>query len=158
MTRTQLFTRFRRSPGALREFVVTAALFGYVEWLLRRAPLSVVASRMRLSVTQTDGSTTSEPDDDNHARLPEWAIRRLRAVERVSRWWRLGRSGPCLRSSLVAGRRLAVLDPELHLGVKRDGEKLRAHAWVRVGTTDFDLDPGDWAPLPLQITRSESHE
>jgi hypothetical protein len=145
--------RVNRLPGAAREFVAALVLFCYVEWLLRRTSLTVAARRMQVSMTAGEPLTASDDPDVGataaRKRLPDWAVRRVRAVERVASWWPLGRSGPCLRSSLVVGRRLSALRPVLCLGVRRDATGLRGHAWVRVGDIELDIDPGDWTPLPI---------
>ncbi len=149
--------RLLRLPGAVLELGLALVLFAYSEWLVRRYSLPVAAQRMRVTMSAgeqrlPDAGTTTGTRGATAVpagRLPRWAMRRVRGVERVGRWWPLGRSGPCLRSSLVVGRRLEPLRPVLCLGVRRDRAGLRAHAWVHVAGIDLDLDPGDWAPLPI---------
>ncbi|MBK6726691.1 MAG: lasso peptide biosynthesis B2 protein [Xanthomonadales bacterium] len=56
----------------------------------------------------------------------------------------------CLRQSLLvyAWLRRCGLDPQLQIGVRKDGGGLEAHAWVALsGAPLSDVSPSDWSPL-----------
>jgi hypothetical protein len=78
--------------------------------------------------------------------LPQWALRRHRAVGLVMGHWPLGDT--CLRSALVTGCQLRVLGPELRVGVAKMDGQVRAHAWVEVAGRALDpLGAAQYAPV-----------
>lgn len=117
----------------------------WCECQIRWAPLPVLARRfgVRLGGAGDDDVADGLPD------LPLWARRRLRLTRRVMRHWPV--SGVCLRYSLVAGRQLRALDPELRVGVgKRDGSVV-AHAWLVIGGRSLDVFEDAYRELPLEL-------
>jgi hypothetical protein len=126
--------RLRRAhlgPRDLLEVARILAVAMRIEHSLRHEALPATVRRARIRFATTGESALGQ------MALPAWARRRMALVQAVLR------RGPvddtCLRRALVAGHRLAALDPELVIGVRPDGASVEAHAWLRVDGCDLDV-------------------
>jgi hypothetical protein len=134
--------RLRGVPSLVREVARALALAVAVEWRVRRTPIRSLAADLGVPLAD-DG----RPKAPATGVLPGWVELRLRAVDLVFKVWRFGPAGDCLRRSLVTGHLLRELDPVLRLGVRRDGQRIRAHAWIEARGVAIDSDPSGFVPL-----------
>ena len=101
-----------------------------VEFMVRRLPLPRVASILRVRL---DLRPTSHPElPVDVASLPTVAQRQIVCTNRVADVWPFS-DGPCLRRTLVAGRRLRQCDPSIRTGVRGAATDMVAHAWLEIG-------------------------
>lgn len=122
------------------EYLKVLALACVTEVVVRRVSLTRVARFYGVAFGAP--ARAMEPLED----LPAWAVRRLRIVVRVMRRWPV--QGECLRHALVAGQRVRALNPELKLGVAKEGATgIVAHAWLVVGGKSLDPTSGRYAEL-----------
>lgn len=78
--------------------------------------------------------------------MPPRLVVRLRAVRRVMRHWPFGDT--CLRLALVSGQRIRRLRPLLRVGVAKDADGVRAHAWLEVDGVSLDPEaPNEFAVI-----------
>lgn len=127
---------------ALWQTSVSLALCVLVELALRTRPLPCVADLLGVRLA-TSLTAVGQP-----AVLPYWVESRIRAVDRVLRFWPGGLERTCLRRSLVLGHRLRSLHPELVIGVRREGGEVRAHAWIVVLGGSLDPSAAHFHQLP----------
>jgi hypothetical protein len=140
--------RLRGVPSLVREVLRALALAAAVEWRVRRTPVRSLSADLGVPLAD-DGRPKAEPSGV----LPAWVELRLRAVDLVFTVWRFGPAGDCLRRSLVTGHLLRELDPVLRIGVRRDGDRLRAHAWIEARGVAIDSDPSGFVPLEARRPR-----
>ena len=107
----------------------------FVEVSLRTTDLRTTARRLGVSLP---AFVPQPPVTEHDEGLPAWAGRRGWVAVRLMRRWPFGDT--CLRRSLVLGQRLAVLHPQLHLGVTKEDGALKAHAWLEVGGLVLDTE------------------
>ncbi len=124
----------RRIARSVRDTITTAhvlLVFATVERRVRQGSAEQLARRLGCPIETTAPGQVCEgkPVLDDHA------IRQIRCVRRVARRWPFG-SGPCLRTSLVAGHLLRRHHPVIRLGTIGSGASLSAHAWL-----EFDGRP-----------------
>lgn len=128
----------------LRELpaVVAAAVVAVVVELgLRTLKLPTLARLMRTPLAD-DGGVPSRIVD--RFPMPPRLVVRLRAVRRVMRHWPFGDT--CLRLALVSGQRIRELHPLLRVGVAKDADGVRAHAWLEVDGVSLDPQaPSEYA-------------
>jgi hypothetical protein len=129
-------------PSLVREVARALALAAVVEWRVRRTPIRALAADLGVPLAD-DGRPKAPP----MGTLPGWVELRLRAVDLVFKLWRFGPAGDCLRRSLVTGHLVRELQPVLRIGVRREGQQVRAHAWVEVRGVAIDSDPSGYVPL-----------
>lgn len=122
-------------PAVLREVVTQLLVALFVEASLRTTDLRTTARRLGVSLP---AFVPPYPVTSNDEGLPVWAGRRGWVAVRLMRRWPFGDT--CLRRSLVLGQRLAVLHPQLHLGVTKENGALNAHAWLEVGGLVLDTE------------------
>ncbi|CAM3724676.1 lasso peptide biosynthesis protein [Isoptericola cucumis] len=133
MTAAGAFRRLGAVPLAV--WFLASALV--LEARLRRWDLARVAQHYGLGLLSTPGESLGDLD---LAGLGAREVRELRVLRRVLRL--PGVNGTCLRSTVLAGRVLRARHPALVLGVAKTGGVVRAHAWLRIGRHDLDLDRG----------------
>lgn len=75
----------------------------------------------------------------------------LRMLGRVLRRRPPRSASPCLQQSLALGLLLRSSRPRLRIGVARDAEGVRAHAWLEAGGRSYFADP---LFLPLGVKRA----
>lgn len=119
----------RRRLLALSALVHTLAVAAVLEVALRTLPLPRIARALGVALA-LDAEEAPRPDPPKLLLTPA-ERRRLRAVDRVMRHWRLS-PGICLRQALLAGYHLRRHGPRLHLGVRRFEGAFGAHAWLDV--------------------------
>lgn len=120
------------SPRRWLRMLSIAVSAVHVEWLLRRRePLPAVADRMGVCLA-ADGS----PTDPESLRLTDEEWRRIQDVRRVIS--RPPFDGSCLRQALIVGQQLRNRKPRLQVGVLKDSDGVRAHAWLLVDGVVFD--------------------
>jgi hypothetical protein len=137
--------RLHGLPSLAREVIRVFPLAALVEWRVRRTPIRSLAADLGVPLAD-DG----RPKAAATGVLPGWVQLRLRAVDLVFKVWRFGPAGDCLRRSLVTGHLIRELDPVLRLGVRRDGSRVRAHAWIEARGVAIDSDPSGYVPLELR--------
>ena len=71
--------------------------------------------------------------------------KRAQAVDRLYRLWPRQRS--CLRRALVLGFRVRAANPVMLIGVARENDTIRAHAWIEIQGRVIGERSGDFAPL-----------
>lgn len=132
--------RLREVPACAAAALVACG----VEIGLRVFSLPRTARMLGVPLRHASADEVVEP---TRARLGGRGRDRVRAVRWVMRHWPFGDT--CLRHSLVAGRRLRRLHPELVIGVRKAAGVVTAHAWLRFETGVYD--PLGVAPsyLPL---------
>ena len=94
---------------------------------IRVLPLPVVARLL-------DVSLAKPVDRPGVATLPDLSaaeVRGIRMARALMHRWPWGR-GVCLRRSLLLGHVLRRHDPWLRVGVAREDERIRAHAWLEI--------------------------
>jgi hypothetical protein len=111
------------------------------EAAVRLMPLPKLARRLGISLGEPDAL------DGKPARsLSRDAIdRRAAAVDRLYRMW--PRRDSCLRRALVLGYRIRAARPTMQIGVAKEGDRVRAHAWIEVDGRVVGDESGDYAPL-----------
>ncbi|HEY0868780.1 MAG TPA: lasso peptide biosynthesis B2 protein, partial [Acidothermaceae bacterium] len=119
----------RELPALLAAAGVAAA----VEIGLRTMKLPVLARLSGTPLRDDDGTPLREAD---RLGLPPRLVVRMRAVRRVMRHWPFGTS--CLRLALVSGQRIRSVQPVLRVGVMKDADGVRAHAWLEVDGVSLD--------------------
>ncbi len=138
----------RRVTGLLRA-VRSASVYLVAEAGLRTLGLRRTAALLGLRLGGAPGSTARPAFDTTQ--LTSRELRALRIDRRVLRlrWV----NGTCLRTALLLGRTLRSRDPQIVLGVRRDGTELRAHAWLRIDGADLDPEGATWMYLEFDQTR-----
>lgn len=143
------WTRRARSFLALdpRDQVATVALLAgaaLAELAVRTVRLPRLAHA--LGIALEDGNDTQVRARASARRLgPEAVDRRAALVDRVYRAW--PRHDSCLRRAILLGFYVRRASPLLRIGVARDGESVRAHAWIEVDGRVVGDEAGDYAPL-----------
>lgn len=125
------------SLGDYALFVGAAATATFVEWQVRRQPLTRLCARLglRFSSYEVPHVVSSSCVADRETRAAIEA--RRQAVRRA--YQRLPLLDTCLRRSLSLGFLLRRYHPTIHVGVRKAGADLEAHAWLTV--FDEVLDP-----------------
>lgn len=123
----------RRITGLLRA-ARSVSVYLVAETGLRTVGLRRTAALLGLRLGGAPGTTPRTAFDT--AQLTSRELRALRIDRRVLRlrWV----NGTCLRTALLLGRTLRSRDPQIVLGVRRDGAEIRAHAWLRIDGADLD--------------------
>jgi hypothetical protein len=119
----------RRTLRRAHLLVVVLSALVRVEVGLRRRTLPVLCASLGIGF----GSACVEPGS---APSRAWVAARVRATDRVLRWWPYGDT--CLRRCLVAGHLIRITGPRLVLGVRREESGVVAHAWLEVGGRPVD--------------------
>lgn len=91
---------------------------------------------------------------EDRIRLDAGERARYRAALRVMAMWPLGGDGKCLRTALVVGHLLRHRAPTLHVGARRLGGTLQAHAWIRLDGRVLDPDAGSYVSFTGVETRA----
>lgn len=126
-------------PAVLREASTQLVVALFVELSLRTSDLRTTARRLGVSLPAfAPEPIPLPPGTEQDEGLPAWAGRRGWVAVRLMHRWPFGDT--CLRRSLVLGQRLAVLHPQLHLGVTKEDGALQAHAWLEVGGLVLDTE------------------
>lgn len=132
MTVRDLLARLvRLRPRDFLDALIAQRFLWHAARLLRSAP----AGELVTPVRATAGAVTAERDREDGRR---WG----RAVSRAARFG-IGRP-KCLARSIALQRLLAehgVAGGELHIGVRQEGGRFEAHAWVTVGGEVVGDDP-----------------
>jgi hypothetical protein len=134
------------SPKEKAETLWLIALAAAAEVLIRVVSLPTLTRRLGISLDDPEG--TQEPDAHGVGATPLTAAvveRRTAAVDRVYRAW--PRHSSCLRRALVLGFYVRRARPLLRIGVARDGDEVRAHAWIEVDGRVLGEKAGEFAPL-----------
>ncbi|MDQ1484805.1 MAG: hypothetical protein QOJ62_498 [Actinomycetota bacterium] len=135
--------RLRDVPAVLAAAVVALA----VEIGLRTLKLSTLAQLAGAPLRSDDGFA---PGVDRLG-LPPRLARRMRAVRWVMRHWPFGQT--CLRLALVSGQRIRSVGPVLRVGVMKDANGVRAHAWLEIDGVSLDPE----APFEYAILQGVGH-
>jgi hypothetical protein len=117
----------------LPAIVAAAAVACAVEIGIRTMKLPTVARLAGTPLRTDDGDPPREVD---RLGLPPRLVLRMRAVRRVMRHWPFGET--CLRLALVSGQRIRAVRPVLRIGVAKDADGVRAHAWLEVDGVSLD--------------------
>jgi hypothetical protein len=129
----------RELPAVVAAVLVAAG----VEIGLRTLRLPTLA---RLAGTPLRDDDGTPPQVVDRLPLPPRLVLRLRAVRRVMRHWPFGST--CLRLALVSGQRIRSVRPALRVGVAKDADGVRAHAWLDVDGVSLDPEAlFEYAPL-----------
>lgn len=139
--------RLRCGVRAAYERVMAVCLLMLIEVSLRRTTLPDTCRRLRVTL-DLDGGEAGDvvPTGGVAARLPRWALPRVRAARLVAARWPAGDT--CLRRCLLLGHRLRRLDPVLRIGVRRDASgRFGAHSWLEVAGMPLDVDRAEFAAL-----------
>jgi hypothetical protein len=137
------------SPREMPAILAAAMVAVAVEVGLRTLKLPTLARLMSTPLADDGGAPTRVVD-----RFPmrPRLVLRLRAVRRVMRHWPFGDT--CLRLALVSGQRLRELHPLLRVGVAKDEDGVRAHAWLEVDGVSLDPKaPNDYAVVQRMTGR-----
>ncbi|MEG3614445.1 lasso peptide biosynthesis B2 protein [Isoptericola haloaureus] len=137
----------RRTVSGIVLAARSAAVYVVAETGLRT--LGLRRTCVVLGVRLSGPSSTAARTTLDTSRLTGRELRALRVARRVLRLRAV--NGTCLRSALVLGRTLRARDPEIVLGVRRVGDRIAAHAWLRVDGAD--LDPEGLADRYLELGR-----
>jgi hypothetical protein len=127
-------------PRDLAQLAFLALLLLVVEGALRLASVDRVARRLGLRFL--DAPTTSVAGQVQ-LRITPRERRWVNNVGRVVRRWPWDSS--CLRQSLLLGWVLRRREPVLMMGVRREGDAILAHAWVRIDGVDLDPTAAQYA-------------
>lgn len=127
-------------PAARREYAIVLALAFVAELGLRSVGAGRTARLLGVQIR-----STSVPSDSRPAHLPSWSAARMRVVRKVMQRWPV--DGECLRESLVLASRLRTLSPIVRIGVTREHDLVRAHAWVEVAGRSLDPTSDRYHPL-----------
>jgi hypothetical protein len=127
-------------PRDLGQLAFLAVLLAGVEVSLRFVAVDRVARRLGLRFLETPSDSVAERVQ---LRLTIAERRWVNNVGRIVRRWPWDAS--CLRRSLLLGWVLRRRAPVLMVGVRRDGEAIAAHAWVRIDGVDLDPAAGQYA-------------
>jgi Transglutaminase-like superfamily len=125
-----------RGIAAARELpaiVAAVSVAAAVEVGLRTLKLPMLARLAGTPLRDDDGVVPREAD---RLGLPPRLVLRMRAVRRVMRHWPFGKT--CLRLALVSGQRIRSVRPVLRVGVMKDADGVRAHAWLEVDGVSLD--------------------
>jgi hypothetical protein len=125
--------RALRLARELPAIVAAAAVACAVEIGIRTLKLPTVARLAGTPLRTDDGEPPREVD---RLGLPPRLVLRMRAVRRVMRHWPFGET--CLRLALVSGQRIHAVRPVLRIGVAKDADGVRAHAWLEVDGVSLD--------------------
>ncbi|MGD9794376.1 MAG: lasso peptide biosynthesis B2 protein [Acidimicrobiia bacterium] len=148
----QRFARRARKLAVLRpidvvELPVLAVLLLGIEIGLRTTRVDRVARALGVQFLTTASATDAQ--DALHPGVPEPLTQRERRwtnnAARLIRRWPL--DATCLRRSLLLGWILRKRQPTLTLGVRMDNGEVKAHAWIRLGSTDLDPAASDYLPF-----------
>ncbi len=132
----------RRASAAMRrEYAIVFCLACLSEIAVRTLSLKRAAALLRVDLHSAQ--ELQEPLED----LPAWAVDRYRVVNHLMRNWPV--DGVCLRQSLVLGNRLRALRPVLKIGVARDDQVVKAHAWLEVSGRSLDTTSHQFSELPI---------
>ncbi len=147
MDSTTLRDRFRRlSRVRARDLVESAVVIcvaSRAEWSLRYRTLPTTARALGIGIAAVDPVLREAISAPDRFALPEWAWRRARIAAFVMRRWPFGDT--CLRRALVIGNRLAVLAPDLVIGIRAATSRdVDAHAWLRISGVDLDPLAADY--------------
>ena len=134
---------------SLEEKVELVGLVGLAlaaEVAVRTTPLPALTRRLGIALEEDASGDTTRPRRSSARALPPAAIeKRAAAVDRLYRVW--PRRDSCLRRALVLGYRVREARPTLRIGVAREGEEIRAHAWIEVDGRVVGDESGEYAPL-----------
>ena len=128
------------------ELVQLVALALAAEVAVRTTPLPLLTRRLGIALDDESRLSPAEGDRARSRRIPSGTIaKRAASVDRLYRAW--PRRDSCLRRALVLGFRVREARPTLRIGVARDGDEIRAHAWIEIDGRVIGDDSGDYAPL-----------
>jgi hypothetical protein len=144
---TRSAPRVRRRLGRLVHAVPTglqlvpaAVAAAIVEVGLRTVPLPRLAGLLGVALpAHADNDVPRSGPDAQPAVLDLRYRPRVRAAVAVTEAWPFGGDGMCLRRSLIVGSRLRRLRPLLRIGIIKDGDVVKAHAWLEVGGRSMDV-------------------
>lgn len=128
------------------DLLATVLTASAVEIGLRVATLPTVA---RLAGAPLDLRSHVSAPGDIH--LPIGSLARARTAHAVMRRWPFGDT--CLRTALVTGHRVRLLQPRLGIGVRRVGSRVEAHAWLVIGGSAFDPQADSFLPMQPMARR-----
>jgi hypothetical protein len=142
----------RLSPAEKIETLVIVAFALVAEVAVRCVGLPILARWLRIDLDDVDDTGLAVPVAAAPRLAPATLARRAAAVDRVYRGWPRGAS--CLRRALVLGFYVRRARPLLRIGVARDGDEVKAHAWIEVDGHVLGEDTGEFAPLRPPLRRS----
>lgn len=120
-----------------------------LEVAVRTVPLPRIVASLGISMAYDESARS---DTGRPLLLTDAERRRLRAVGRVMRRWRVrGCGGTCLRSALLNAHALRGRGPTVLLGVRHGDHGIEAHAWVEVEGFSLGHHPGF---VPLGVSPS----
>ena len=123
------------------ELVGLAALALGAEVAVRVGELPAMAKRLGISFETQTAPQRAKPAGLSRATID----RRAASVDRLYRAW--PRKDSCLRRALVLGFRIRAAHPTLRIGVAKENDEIRAHAWIEVDGRVIGDETGDFAPL-----------
>ncbi|MHB1710628.1 MAG: lasso peptide biosynthesis B2 protein [Acidimicrobiales bacterium] len=137
---------FRTLARALPALVWVAGWMAMTEVAVRVVPIDRLSRMLGVPLRPEGSQGCGRRPGPGPVPLRPVEHRRLAVLARVGPRWPFG-GGPCLRQSLVAGRVLRRLDPELQIGVTFRGEPtggdpIVAHAWVEVAGATIGASEG----------------
>jgi hypothetical protein len=130
-----------------------AAWASLAEVAVRATSLPKLTRRLGIRLDEIDVAGSPPASPPGPAALDRATIdRRAVAVDRLYRAW--PRRHSCLRRAVVLGFYVRKAHPILRIGVAREGDDVRAHAWIEVDGRVLGNETGEFAPLrpPLQHT------
>jgi hypothetical protein len=127
-------------PRDLAQLGVLALVLVGAEGALRLTSVDRVARRLGLRFLDAPSTTVAE---QVRLAITPGERRWVNNVGRVVRRWPWDSS--CLRQSLLLGWVLRRREPVLMMGVRREGDAILAHAWVRIDGVDLDPTAGQYA-------------
>jgi transglutaminase superfamily protein len=131
----------RKEKAELVELVILAI---GAEIAVRLVRLPSLTRRLGITLVDGAGETAKRAEAEGH--LPATTIeRRAASVDRLYRAW--PRRNSCLRRALVLGFCVREAHPTMRIGVAKEGDEIRAHAWIEVNGRVVGDESGDYAPL-----------
>ena len=123
---SQLYTLRKRAPWEQRLLLEAAIYLGTARLLVLILPFRWITPW--LGVRQAESAATSLSADEEH--IAQQVGQAVRTCSRHT-WWRSNCLAQAIAGSLMLQRR--KIPYTLYLGVKMNGPKLEAHAWLRSG-------------------------
>lgn len=139
--RTRFGSWWRLSTSEKRELLWVCALALLAEIAVKVSSLPRLARALGIELADRPPRSRRPAPPMDSATLDNKA----RMVDRVYRHW--PRADSCLRRALVLGFRIRAARPVLRIGVAREQDEIRAHAWIEAGGRVIGSQAGDWAPL-----------
>lgn len=123
-------------PREIHHTVAALVVAVLVEIGLGTMGLPRLAALVGAPIAWEDQNSQADAAPPRRVALSEGSKLRVRAARRVLRRWPFGDT--CLRQALVIGQRLHKLHPQLHVGVAKLDDEVRAHAWLVIDGNILD--------------------